>query len=388
MYDIANVRGLPQKRHPEKELFPLSRHLTPFTALNTVGMAGLDYLNALMTMSGNRFSRKLFGVHHLGDLLNWIMRIMITASTIYTIFGAHQFTHEATIIGSIQDLCSVTASLSIIFVVAIRRKRIKLLVRQLLMHGLPESLERTSRYYLIVSVILIIAKTVIQPLSMFGRITLPEAVLIVLTELPANLHQFMVRYSMCYIIMIKLLSHSELLTLHKLRLDLNHSGMNLVKHIRIIRSLSVVREEFESLFSAIPFILFATCFMKIPAAVVDVKCNGTNEGTMTLLTFIAYYIVDDVVAYGFIMYLVYVVCRVNDDVRRSIKQLIDLIRDKHFLHMYTNGAQIMIESLKEYQEFSFTGAHLFQINSDLILAFLSSIITFSVLMIQLDTNDG
>ena len=79
------------------------------------------------------------------------------------------------------------------------------------------------------------------------------------------------------------------------------------------------------------------------------------------------------------------VSRCTDSVTQAINRLIRLLQD---LMTESNdwqtvtSARVLVQQLEEDKSFCYTGWRLFVVNRSLILSFLSSIVTFSVLLIQ------
>jgi hypothetical protein len=151
-----------------------------------------------------------------------------------------------------------------------------------------------------------------------------------------------------------------------------------------LKILKATRDKFERLFNIIPFIVLAIAFITIPSTLANIARKAKSAEFSTLRN--VYYICQNSANCFVILLLVYYASKSREKASNAVEQMIEVIHKRNINSLYTNGSQAVIDALKSYADFSFTGWYLFKMNRSLILTFLSAIISFSVLIIQLGSS--
>ena len=347
-------------------------------------MAEHTWLDVLLTMSGNRLSKSMLGIKNMGTVSNWIIRTAIVAS--YIIKTAYLLMRRnIPLVEIFKHLVYFTAELIIVFVIAKRRTRIITFIKSSACS--PTSLTRICISSLIYLAVISLLHLVLEFAYLMRRRNMTVIRLLVLL---GNMVHFICNYFICYplfyIISLKMFSSYELRQTSAIRRQILACNVHPVKLMKDMKQLSIMRNEFEQLFNIIPFILLSILFVDIPAALLDINNDKRNTDRIYLIIYICYYIVDTGLYFMLALFLVHNVSRSAERTYEAASELIEIIQDKNLIHLYSNGWQSVIDSLKLYQNFSFTGSKLFRIDHNLVLTFVSAIITFSVLLIQLQTS--
>ena len=346
-------------------------------------MFSLPYLDALLTISGNRLNDKLFGFKYTGIVLNWIVRVAITVIYVQEVIDTARFNSINATLSDLQELLLNSTGVLILLLFAYRRARIKHLLR----HMTCQESSRSVRCFTLFSLLLAIGLLMLQITSDFveaavlHRRHLYEHVWGILKKTlmssPTELNAYIFFYPFFYITVLKIFSYHELRQLQQLNQNL--TIIIPFKVMKNIKALSQMRSELEHLFNVVPFFLFGVFFFIIPEAIISIArydAKFDDSRSIFLTIHISYLIVVAIL-------LLRQVCNSRDRVRDMVTQLIEIIHQTHATRLNTNDYLALTDALKSYADFSFTGWYLFRIDRSLVLTFVSSIITFSVLLIQL-----
>ena len=349
-------------------------------------MESLAFLDAMLASSGNRLNQKIMGYKYGGIILNWVVRFMIIVFTIYRILFLLMIP-TLSVMFKLQVTAYYTASLIIVILCANRRSRVMVFLDDLMTDGDSKHIRRTSIWSFIL-VLSVFGYAFIMGLIRevyFDDGDVQHKVRAFFTPIPVIMNDFTIIYPLYYVIVFQILSRHQVESLKGMRQDLKANTLNLIKQMNVLKQLANVRSEFEQLFNIIPFIVFGVLFITIQAEIHIIKYN--SSGTVAYVTFTSVtYLIETTIEIAVTFFLVLRVCKAKEKINQLITDMIDIMQQRSVTQSYMNGCQLMIDSLKSYQDFHFTGWKLFSIDRYLILAFISSIISYSVLWIQLDTN--
>lgn len=139
-----------------------------------------------------------------------------------------------------------------------------------------------------------------------------------------------------------------------------------------------LKEQFERVLNIVPFIMLGQLFITIPCRILNIKNNETSQ-LVQWIGYVSFHILILLPIY----HMVQTVTRCRKSVRDKISELITVLQEKIVKGEQSQANQVLIEELRNGQEFVFTVWFLFPMDRTIILSFVSSIITFSVLLIQL-----
>ena len=352
-------------------------------------MSDLKLLDAMLTLSGNRLSTRLFGIRCLGTISNLLMRLLITFGTVTVFINNAPLITDTSKIGVTAVQLSTTAlplfSLTFGLFFAGHRQWIKDLLRSLEMSQQTREFVRKMSVRLLCltitgsvigtsCVVIMIMPDVRDALSLLMTITV---------LLPMILNQFLVIYPSCYLISFKILADYEANHLMRMqKQDLSINGCFLL--IRQLKRLTQAKQQFDQHLNHIPFLVFSITFITVPGCIASV--SGKNSGQKQVSEVIAFITIQAIIA-GVLIAIVLTVCCSKQRMDRLLDDFIWMIQQKQSAELLTrsqNAALIsLMHALSKVRDFEFTGASLFTINRSLFLSFASALISISVLVLQM-----
>ena len=196
------------------------------------------------------------------------------------------------------------------------------------------------------------------------------------------MNEFTVHYPLYYIIVFQMFSRYEMNKLSSMQQEIAAKDINPSRQMTVLKHTASIRLEFEKLFSIIPFIVFGSLFAMMPSGIHNMRSPTDAIATVNFIHYVIYGSLIMMV----VCHLVFRVCKSQQNVKDIISEMIEMIQRSSITETNAKGHQELIDSLKTYQDFWFTGWQLFRIDHQLILSFFSSIVTFSVLLMQLDAT--
>lgn len=344
------------------------------------------YLDMILGMGGNRLSRRMFGSRILCNIVLWIIRAAITATTIdFTVRALFsESSRPKPILVRLYVVIGMPTGALVMALYAYRSKQIAILLGQV-----SNSSSKGRRKWLpIFSVVFlttaIICKSMLQFFISRLNKDARESLWDTLIVLPYHMNDYRLLYPLFYTIMVDLFSDYEVHALHQMTQQVTSTvASDQLKLMSDLKNLKATRDKFEQLFSIIPFIMFAFAFLTIPFTITDMA-RKASFGFSTLVN--VYYIIENICNALVIILVMYVSCNSREKVRNVIENMIETIQKRDICYPLSSSSQVVIESLKSYADFSFTGWYLFKIDRSLILTFLSALISFSVLLLQLGSS--
>lgn len=353
-------------------------------------MRRIKYLDILLILAGNRLSSRFLGFRRLGSLINCLFRIMILAANAIVTCRllAEIVATGATPFNAAYIICSIFQILTMILY-AVRRPRVKYLLRKILIGDAYRSvIEKACLRWLLFALTSITVHIISNSLQMSLVLSDPGNLLFaIIVALPIILNQFLVLYPIFYMIIMKLLTNYELHHLDSIKTLVKNDSRDVNRILDKMADARDTKVEFEQLFNFIPFITFGTLFVTIPGVILSAMKDMSLGRDMS-------YVIQEVVAFASVhiaifivnFFLVQSVSMSKEIVNQNIAELIRLVQRRNIRNLNTTGYQSVIEELRIDQQFSFTGWYLFTINRFILLGFLSAIISFSVLLIQLGNS--
>lgn len=342
-------------------------------------MDSLPLMDGILTMTGNRLNCRMFG-YKITRPVNWINRIAFMTSYAYLFYFVVLMDQNASNISITQRIFYFTAGAMTNFIFASRRENIICLLDRIVTPESGRSVRKLSIMAFLAALTMFTAYSVAELTS--SLTSTKSSFTAFIAYLPHNLNNYLLHYPLAYVIMFRILTEYEIIELREIRKSLV-SLTSSHNQVCRLKQLEKVRQDFESNLNFIPFVLFGILFLTIPSAMADVS---TLSGYKTFLGYFLFLILHHA-SIGFTIILVVA------SVTKS-RERVNLIVDETIEIIYRSGThlspidQLLIESLKKYQRFSFTGWYLFTIDRSLILTFLSSIVTFSVLLSQLGSSQS
>lgn len=347
----------------------------------------LFLLHFMLTLIGYRMHSKMFGVRKLGNVYNWTMRCILIASSVWL---AKQNIQSIVRKGRLTPRNIMNFVMQIITIAAIivygqRLERIKRLLRSMIVRKSCVDRVRTlSLVSLIVCMVVMVTELVVSVL-----VELEEsddywsAVWRIMLEFPDHVNVFHVIYPAWYLVSLTVITDYEVLRLQSIQEGVRMEGAAAVdKSLRLRDTVMHVKQEFECLFNIIPFIMFAIPFTTIPEMVNSVRKEIARGGASNAAFDLAFYV--NIHASLFIMMMLLVNCvnRCKEQVDQTSDAVIRCLQSQS-LKAPQPCIHLLIEQLRQDQGFSYTGWRMFTIDRCLPLAFLSSLVSMSVLVVQL-----
>lgn len=150
-----------------------------------------------------------------------------------------------------------------------------------------------------------------------------------------------------------------------------------------VKSIVEYKSRLETLFSCIPCCWFFYVFAQVVVVILELQFNYSNLSQRKSLTFQNIFeIVEPVFVVLLLIYLLFVAESVSAESKLLMEKLsIEIIKKNDV----KNWSNVMID-LETTQSFELTAWDLFVINKQLLLSFTSSLVTFTVLFVQLVNN--
>ena len=352
-------------------------------------MEAFCYMDVVLTLCGNRLSNKLFGYRRFGCLINFVIRIIIVGTVSKMVWEAVNNTDN----GRRRTAYKITTTISLVtgvlimFLFATKREKIRHLIKRTIM----TTSARHAKMIGICSVILVFSAVITFELMVFLAVfsstgDLTSSMEKVIWLLPMQANQYLTTYPLCYVIVLKIITDFDVSISDKIRHEINSKPVNPHQLLRLRKNVAQVREEFEQLFNFIPFVLFGILFITVPGVIATITRDSEGGPRRHVAYTIIGYSLYHVLIFLQVGLLIYCVTEAKAKTNRAISALIDCIQEKQMSHQNTKDFDALIDDLKLEQAFCFTGWNMFTIDKSLILSFLSSVISFSVLLIQLESG--
>lgn len=334
----------------------------------------------MLTLGGNRFNIKLFGFRKLGQISNWIIRLSVTISTVIMIVFVSFVTISLRQVDAftLSTMTTVTLGQGAMVLFAVKRSRIKRLLRIVSNDEVTlRKLRRDSLFALLYILFYAMYLFISGYLNMEGIEIVTSIFPILLMYLPLIINQYSIIYPLLYLVTFELLAAHELSHLQQFRL-LIISNTNVMRIILLRRTINNLKAEFECLLNIVPSILLGIMFVTIPCGILIIKSDNSAKLSQWID-----HVLFHIPALFLIYQMVQTITRCKEKITGTISELILLLQEKIAKGERSHRNQLLIDELKYNQDFEFTGWFLFRIDRKIILSFVSSIITFSVLVIQL-----
>ena len=345
----------------------------------------------MLTLVGNRMNPQMIGVKRLGSVCNTVTRMIHLCMTIKLLYG---FILDSFIAADRMLTANEAAYLSygimsgiMLLTFACRIKRIRWLI-ETLSHRHCASIRVKSLAFLLLTLASVIFK-IACTISVYVRnedvseSVYTTSLIDFLLDLPDAMNQFHVIYPSVYLLAMHMLTMYEVTHLQSCvdRLDASAIIMMMTERRNIMR----VKSEFESLFNLIPLISFMIPFFTIPgmiAGATQATCYDCSRFDLIC------YAASQVKAALFIILLVKQAHVSRRRVHHATNDLITVLHQRQMSMPATSVNQALMHELihelgSDQREFCFTGWSLFVIDARIIPAFLSALITMSMLQLQL-----
>ena len=317
----------------------------------------LASLDAILTLSGNRLSGRLWGLR-IGAPINWINRILFVAMIFYYLF-THIIMSEKTrpviaIIQKVTYLC--TGLVTLILVTCRRRKIIRLL----------ETIDRDSvhavrTFGMRCFAIAIGMFIVVSGVQLFFSITQQDhymGLINFMVYVVYNANNYMLHYSLVYLIVLKIITDYAIRQIREMQNGITQPACT-ARCLSQLKHLSFVQAEFERIFNFIPFVLFGVLFLTIPSAITEIMRHIRGAIPVTFL--VVFLLLHHVTMVLMIVLIVRNVCKSRESVAYEVTAAIEMIYRSDIGKLSTMS-QLLIDSLKSYRKLSFTGWYLFTID--------------------------
>ena len=337
----------------------------------------LSLLDVTLTLCGNRLSDRLFGSQRLASLVTSMTRLLQVLAVVYFAYENVSFFASGSDVTAddVSDIIMTSISSCMVAVVAVRRLPMKRLMRQLVVSQATEQLiKRKCRWFLLMYVIGLITDV---SATILGYMTENAwtAVKRTLFLLPLLMNQFITVYPAFYLSVWQLLSDHEMMQM-KFMCNSDATANDMMARRRKVMKL---KEQFESLFNFVPLVMFLLPFTTIPGMVADVSVNRGAQSVYYSFSYAATHT-------WMIIFIVLIVKQARDSHQQASQataNLISIIQQKYAGRLHETSMQSLIDQLRIDQEFKLTGSSLFVVDTQLIPSFCSSLVTMSVLVIQL-----
>ena len=356
----------------------------------------LCFMDTMLTLVGNRLDERLFGIRGLGSVCNHMMRLLITLSAIaYLTIVVESVEEDGGFTAlTVMETINMVTGVAVMLLMTRRRRRMrKWLTRlqncELLGDLRGYSLLNQNHLLLSVNVLFVCFKLVIQLiLCLDAEYEGWELVLMLSLHLFLSLNQFDVTYPIVYRICVKMMTEQRVHHLKQVTHKLNETGvLDVLRVMQERDQLHSLKQEFEAIFNPIPFILFSMLFVTIPGEVAGhgVFNDPWSDRATTILT------ISFIVHHAILMLMVWTVVQAASDCQdESSDALALLIRSLDRSSITVTGRRVSVDALRRQllweQELALTGYKLFDVHRSVLLPFISSIISFSVLLVQLTSS--
>lgn len=353
-------------------------------------MNNLSSLDFLLTLGGNRLNGRMFGCRKLGSISNLVSRILIAMSAIYIIRGCLIWTSD----GARQRLYVMTTiitiaiAMGIMVLFAARRERITRLMK-CITDADSTGKEINNLGYFAMGVLFFGFTCQLYGLYtiMSHYVDEQTAALVVLLMFPYFLNQYVVIYPTLYVSFLTVLTRRETDRLQMFCHIIRKAGHLEIQNVIVeLEQIMAYKQEFENLFNIIPCLQFGILFVTVPGVTVTLY-NDSIRGLPYVGQEILVYIAIHSCIFVFLLLIVDRVDKARREVSQTTALLIHYIHSRHSYDLYTSGFKSLIDELRINEAFKFTGWNMFTIDKSILLSFLSAIITFSVLLIQLASGN-
>ena len=308
-------------------------------------MEDLFYLDAMLTLAGNRMNSRIWGIRNLGRISNWIIRMLITVSTIIGMYL--MWMNTVPVDGMtpqlITQLTGIILGLAATVWFAVKRRQIKKLINVIAENDLY--LNELNRKFLRALILIsggLLNNLVLHYLTIRSwRLSDLLTNTYFLISIPIVLNQFMAFYPLLYLTCIRLLTAYEVEHIQKIK-SLINSGMIDVMHIiRQRNEVMSIKREFESLFNVVPFAMLGNMFITIPGGIIILTSLKKSQMVSDWLEYALFHALVLVLIYQ----LVQTVSRCHEKVRDKTSDLIVCIQEKIIKDPQTRGYQSLIDGL-------------------------------------------
>ena len=352
------------------------------TESETRWMTQVSWLDAVLTLAGNRLSSRLFGFRCMGLVANWIMRGVITSSYlfgVYTDFVGRSSRFTSTSLAATSAL--IVGELLLLYF-AFKRTQVKQLMKRLLETARPETVKRVQVVGCSSFIVIFTVMVTQEVLSCFAIKALVRdtwtTVRLTFQVLPTQMNQFFIVYPTLYLIVLRLASDADVAQLetmqHLVKIDAR-------KLLTERKRTAALWQEFEQLFNVVPFMVIGILYLTIPGIIVGLR-QDAQVHSPHLPYSLASFIIFHVIIVTQVLLLIFAVTRAQDRVREASERLIDKLQLQSCSSVEEASARHSLEKELRQQQ-PLTGCRMFTVDPSLLLSFAASVITFSVLLIQL-----
>ena len=345
----------------------------------------LGPLDCLLTLSGNRLSSRCFGHRRWGDYLNLVTRVVLILATGEQLrrISLKIMRHKNLPPLQLSVLAFVVAGLGNTCLFAFRRQDIKSLILRLLVN-----VEwRPTRWPLACAcVALSVTLAIDVTVAVTGSSNAADLVISAAAMCLSDSNMFFVYHPILYVAVLQLFTRYEIQRLERMAQGILQEQSTPWKWMQEVQLLAHTRRRFDRLFNVVPFILLALPFLTLPTFVASLsrrssgasasdKVNGVFEALSFALPHAA-------IATS-ILFLVRSVEAAGDVRDEQISRVIACIHERKLTRLYTEGWQPLVHQLQQLQRMQLTVGGMFPLEKSVILSFLSSLISISVLVVQL-----
>lgn len=344
-------------------------------------MTHLKYLDILLLCAGNRLNARLFGIRNLGVVMNWVIRVLILCSDGVVIHGI--LTNGGVTWFSVaKAFCNLPEPI-VLMMYATRRSRIIGLLKKIQSSDSPSIRKSSMKWLLFTSIF--IAFQVACTARMYNARTPFQLIIWMLSVFPYQMNQSLIIYPVYYMVTLKVLTEKELDHLTNICKLVGRGSRDVNRMLDDVSNMRSIKEEFERLFNLVPFFAFGIMFVSIPSYLLSIS-HDLNSGKTNIFQQLISFGIFHIAVCIVVLFLVHCVSHVKETVNKSISDLIRDIQRRYIRDLHNTGYQSLIDELRMDQGFVFTGCNMFVIDRFILLSFLSSIISFSVLLIQLGNS--
>ena len=366
--------------------------MTSTVTAKTTIVNPLGIYDVILTITGNRLNDKLLGSRVLALVVQWLMRVSVTASTVY--LAKNWLLASSTIsMARLIDQSFVSCCFLHMLLFAWRRQRIRCFLQRISDLESEKSIRRisiVSCLIVVVSLSFQVTTTAVIVAQTFGDAT--AGIRMALLGTPLNINNFFIIYPLYYLLVIKILTLFQVKRLSLIRRSMmqalaDDSGNTIQRLSWQMQECVAAMQSFEQLFNVIPFTGCAFLFIMVPGSVAQVR-EGTKAKKQFMADFQAVIgAIFHVVVITLILTIVRAACQAKQATSAAVKQVLQAIDQVSRDKAMTGDQRSLVRELSDFRDMPFTGLFLFTIDGSLVLSFLSSLISFSVLLCQLTASD-
>ena len=354
----------------------------------------------LLMLAANRLEERMCGIRCLGSLFNFATRAILAASLVAVTIARPQEEVRTISPYAFATLAMIFSGALLLAVTAVRRRDVHHLMKRLRqLEADGESKARVHRLSVtaVAGVLLAIGSMLIDTfvtINVLGyMIPDPEqlACMVVMVS-PILLNQYLVTLPFAYLLILSRLTRVTLSRLEAMiRLAASGASVPVGVIAREEQRLLSMRLLFDRLLSFIPFCLLALPFLSVPGMLPRVLRDARNLATAPAGQSFPYEAFSYSWSHGklavILILLVWTVCRSRDAMRERTEQLADGVQERLSDQGSVGEAAAMLALVQQLRtdarEISLTGCSAVVIDESLLIAFLSSLVSMSVLVIQL-----